>query len=79
MDLRGTFVATSAVNKLSNRKTDGMYEIGKKINFVHATKMKKKLMYQTLKVGKLYSSKLKITQNKICINKQQDQFKVSEI
>lgn len=55
------------------------YEIGKKINFVHATKMKKKLMYQTLKVGKLYSSKLKITQNKICINKQQDQFKVSEI
>lgn len=41
MDLHDTFVITLAVNKLGNRKTNDIYESGKKINVVYTTKMKK--------------------------------------
>lgn len=57
MNLRGTFIATSAINILGNRKSDDMYEN----QFCVYDWDKKNLIYKTLKVDKFYHNKVKIT------------------
>lgn len=55
------FIITLVVNRLINGKSNDMYESGRKTNFVYAILTEKKLIYQTLKIDKLYHNKVKIT------------------